>query len=90
MQTDAEVIAKIVRQVRDGELPTGSLSTMPGGWGDEDAFCVVCGRSIGTSQVLYEIVYDEGGAKGTLTAHLHCHDLWRQALRKHALTSLRL
>lgn len=82
MGTDADLILKIIQQLRDGNLPDGSPLRMYGACGDEDAICDVCGLAIGPSQVLYEIVYDGDGTQCTLTAHLHCHELWRQALRE--------
>jgi hypothetical protein len=82
MPSDKSLMASIARQVRSGELPDGDLSKMYAGCGDEDAVCDVCGFAIGPGQVLYEIIVDGHGEERTMTAHLRCHDLWRQALRE--------
>lgn len=83
MARHADLLRDIARQVRNGRVPdVGNLARMCSGSGDDDTICDVCGAPIGSAQVVYELMFDKDGEEQTLTAHLRCHELWLQTVRK--------
>lgn len=78
---DAERRAFIRTRLAEGTLPNCTDNQrVYGGCGEEQA-CDCCGRSISSSDVLYEIAA-LSDAERSLTMHLLCFDVWVQESRK--------
>jgi hypothetical protein len=73
--SDADLLAYIRAQLAQGILPSHQEDQkIYAGYGEDQA-CDCCGRSIGTTDVLYEIEVPSECAK-SLAMHLPCFDLW--------------
>jgi len=73
--SDADLLAYIRARLTEGILPSRQENQkIYAGYG-EDQPCDCCGRSIGSTEVLYEIEVAGECAK-PLAMHLPCFDIW--------------
>jgi hypothetical protein len=73
--SDADLLAYIRARLDEGILPSRHENQkIYAGYG-EDQPCDCCGRSIGSSDVLYEIEVPSERTK-SLAMHLPCFDIW--------------
>ena len=87
--TDTERRAFIRTRLAAGTLPSpADNQRIYGGYGEEQA-CDCCGRSIRSTDVLYEIEA-MNDAEGPITMHLLCFDVWVQESRKEDRARLQL
>lgn len=78
---DVERRAFIRTRLAEGTLPSRTDDQrIYGGYGEEQA-CDCCGRSITSTDVLYEIEATKD-AERPITMHLPCFDVWVQESRK--------
>lgn len=81
VKNDTERRVFIRRRLAEGTLPNRTDNQrIYGGYGEEQA-CDCCGRSISSTDVLYEIAA-MSDAERPLTMHLPCFDVWVQESRK--------
>jgi hypothetical protein len=87
--SDAELLAYIRARLAEGTLPSREENQkIYAGYG-EDQPCDCCGRSIASSEVLYEIDLPSDCAK-PLAMHLLCFDIWAGESRTGDAARLRL
>lgn len=86
---DADLFAHVQARLAEGILPSRQENQkVYAGYG-EDQPCDCCGRSIGTTDVLYEIEVSGECAK-PLVMHLPCFDIWVAESRTAASARLQL
>jgi hypothetical protein len=87
--SDAELLAYIRARLAEGRLPSREESQkIYAGYG-EDQPCECCGRSIPSTDVLYEIEVPSECAK-SLTMHLLCFEIWLRESRRSDAARLQL
>jgi hypothetical protein len=73
--SDADLLACIRARLAEGILPSPRENQKIYAGNGENQPCDCCGRSIGSSDVLYEIEVPSECAK-SLAMHLPCFDIW--------------
>jgi hypothetical protein len=87
--SDAELLAHIRARLAEGTLPRREESQkIYAGYG-EDQPCDCCGRSIASTDVMYEIEVPSDCAK-PLAMHLPCFEIWAGEWRTGDAARLRL
>jgi hypothetical protein len=87
--SDAELRAHIRARLAEGTLPSRQQSQkIYASYGDGQP-CDCCGRSIGSTDVLYEIEVPSDCVK-SLAMHLPCFEIWVGELRAAASARLRV
>jgi hypothetical protein len=88
--SDAELLARIRARLAEGTLPSGeeNQKMIYAGYG-EDQPCDCCGRSIASTDVLYEIEVPSDCAK-SLAMHLPCFQTWVRESRTGGAARLQL
>jgi hypothetical protein len=87
--SDAELLAHIRARLAEGTLPSREENQkIYAGYG-EDQPCDCCGRSIASTDVLYEIEGPSDCAK-SLAMHLPCFEIWARESRMGGAARLQL
>jgi hypothetical protein len=87
--SDAERLAYIRARLAEGTLPSREENQkIYAGYGEDQA-CGCCGRSIASTDVLYEIAVPSDCAK-SLAMHLPCFEIWIGESRTEGAARLQL
>lgn len=76
---DEPLRALIVHLIGDGYLPRSINSKIMAGNGDGRP-CDICGETIKSKDIEYDIETLSAEDNRVLRLHLHCHDAWKRVL----------
>jgi hypothetical protein len=75
-----EALEALARQlVSEGRLPGYGASQIRARYGDGSA-CALCGKRIGTHDVMYDLRFGAGRSGERLNIHLECFLCWERAI----------